>query len=65
MQMHTHSHQKTSPSTIAPTQQATKSTMMAMAQRDTTTMMMVTDVDVNDDDTASCKAAARREVEAM
>jgi hypothetical protein len=37
---------------------------MAMAQRDTTTMTLVTDVYDNKDNTASCEAAARREAEA-
>ena len=49
---------------IATTQQATKLTMMAMARRDTTTMTMATDIYDNDDNTASCGAAARREAEA-
>ncbi len=39
-------------------------TMMAMVQRDTTTMTMATDVYNDDDNTASCEAAARREAEA-
>ncbi len=37
---------------------------MAMARRDTTTMTMVMDVYDNDDNTASCEAAARQEAEA-
>jgi hypothetical protein len=43
---------------IATTQQAMKSMTMAMARQDTATMMMATDVDVNNDDTASCEVAA-------
>ena len=61
---HVHS-KKLSPSTIATTQQATKSTMMAMVQREMTTMTTLTDVKVDDDDAASSEAAARREAEAV
>ena len=46
------------------TRQATKSTTMAMAQLDTTTMAMATDVYDDVDNTASCEAAGRREAEA-
>ena len=51
---------------IVTTRQATKSTMMAMAQWDMITMMMVVDIGVDDDnneDTASCKAAVHREAD--
>ena len=64
--MHTHALlKKVSPSTIATTRQATRSTTMAMARQDTTTMTTSTDVKVDDDDTASSKAAARREAEVV
>jgi hypothetical protein len=36
-----------------------------MAQQDTMTTTMVTDVHLNDDNTASCVVAARREAEAV
>jgi hypothetical protein len=49
---------------IATTRQATKSTMMAMAQWDTTTMFMATDVYDDKDNTASCEAAVHQEAEA-
>ena len=38
---------------------------MAMARRDTTTMTTLTNVEVDDDDTASSEATARREAEAV
>ena len=64
--MHTHALlKKVSPSTIATTRQATKSTTMAMARRDTTTMSTLTDVEVDNNNTASSKVAARREAEVV
>jgi hypothetical protein len=39
--------------------------MMAMVQREMTTMTTLTDVKVDDDDAASSEAAARREAEAV
>ena len=65
VQTHTRALKKVSPSTIATTQQATKSTMMAMVRRDMTTMTTLTDVEVDDDDAASSEAAARQEAEAV
>ena len=50
---------------IVTSQQATKSTTMAMVQQDTTMMTVVMDVDLDNDNTASCVAAARRESEAV
>jgi hypothetical protein len=65
VQIHTHALKKVSPSTIATTRQATKSTTMVMAQRDTTTMTTSTDVEVDNDSTASSEVAARREAEVV
>ena len=62
--MHTHLLKKVSPLTIATTWQATKSTTMAMARRDMTTMTS-TDVKFDDNNAASSEVAARREVEAV